>query len=381
MRVLFPVLALATAAAAQDTGTMDRPTGEVVPYAFETLDTGVVRVEGASWLRLYFAEASLSPGSFVRITSVLDNEVQELDAAALARWGNTSAYFNGDAVLVELIGGGEFSRNRLSLAAVAGPAPGQVAGGTGDCGICDADDRVPSGELWACRLLPAGCTASVFDEASCLVSAGHCVQGSMVVQFNVPDSNGDCSINNPPVADQYPILASESVNGGVGNDWAVLVPGANSLGELPFERYGQLRPIASSVPSPGVHATVWGYGVDNTCTTSQTQPTHPCALVRHAPPPHRIGRPPGRQTVRRYRSHEITVLDSAILLDDNADDAPVDNRGYRDQPGRLDDAAHVLDHVVDRKDLQLLTDSGWALHRHAHALVGTDRVAAVVAAR
>jgi len=279
MRVLFPVLAMATAAAAQDAGTMDRPTGEIVPYAFETLDTGVVRVEGASWLRLYFAEASLSPGSFVRITSALDNEVQELDAAALARWGNTSAYFNGDAVLVELIGGGEFSRNRLSLAAVAGPARGQVAGGTGDCGICDADDRVPSGELWACRLLPAGCTASVFDEASCLVSAGHCVQGSMVVQFNVPDSNGDCSINNPPVADQYPILASESVNGGVGNDWAVLVPGANTLGELPFERYGQLRPIASSVPSPGVSATVWGYGVDNTCTRSQTQQTDTGSIV------------------------------------------------------------------------------------------------------
>ena len=282
MRFLVPVLALATTAAAQDVGTMDWPTGEVVPRAFDrfdALDGGVVHVEGASWLRLYFAEVLLSPGSVVRITSVLDNEVQELDAAALARWGNTSAYFNGDTVLVEVVGGQGFAGTHLELAAVGRNAAGEVAGGSGDCGICDADDRVPSGEPWACRLLPAGCTATVFNEASCLVSAGHCIQGSMVVQFNVPDSNGDCSINNPPVADQFPILTTDSVNGGVGNDWAVLVPGTNTLGELPFERYGRLRPIASIVPSPGVIASVWGYGVDNTCTRSQTQQTDTGSIV------------------------------------------------------------------------------------------------------
>ena len=102
---------------------MDWPTGEVVPLALDTLDSGVVRVEGALWLRLYFAEASLAPGSFVRITSVLDNEVQELDAVALVRWGNTSAYFNGDTVLVEVISAGESAGNRVSLAGVGRSAP------------------------------------------------------------------------------------------------------------------------------------------------------------------------------------------------------------------------------------------------------------------
>ena len=276
--------------------TLDWPTGEIIPYALDSgvlsnvaagsraVFEGVVHVQDASWVRLYFGQVQLAPGSFVRVTSGLDNEVQELDAQGLARWGNTSAYFNGDTVSVQLIAAARSAGNRVSIISVARPidhAPDgpQPVGGSGECGICGSDDRVGSGELWACRLLPAGCTASVFNEASCLVSAGHCIRGSMVVQFNVPDSNADCSLNNPPVADQFPITEVDSVNGGVGNDWSVLIPGVNNVGELPYDRYGELRPIATSVPSPVVSATVWGYGVDNTCTRSQTQQTHTGSIV------------------------------------------------------------------------------------------------------
>ena len=271
---------LVAQAAGQSLGTMDHPTGVVVPYRLDGVAVEVVHVEQASWLRLYFDRVELTAGSYVRMTSVLDGEVQELDAAGLVRWGNTSAYFNGDTVLVDLVVAEGTAGDRVSIVAVARPAANaQPAGGTGECGICDADDRVPSAEPWAARLLPAGCTASVYNEASCMVSAGHCIQGAMVVQFNVPDSNGNCSINNPPVADQFPILVSRSVNGGVGNDWAALVPGPNGLGELPFDRYGEFRPIAGTVATPGATATVWGYGVDNTCTRSQTQQTDTGSIV------------------------------------------------------------------------------------------------------
>jgi hypothetical protein len=270
---------LAVQAAGQVAGTMDHPTGAVVPYVVDGLVTNSVHIENASWVRLYFDRVELGPGSLVRMTSVLDGEVQELDAAGFARWGNTSAYFNGDTVLVELVTVDANAGDRVSVGAIARPAPPAIAGGTDDCGICDADDRVPSAEPWAARLLPAGCTASVYNEASCMVSAGHCIQGAMVVQFNVPGSNGDCTINNPPVADQFPIVVSQSVNGGVGNDWAALVPGPNSIGELPFERYGEFRPIAGVVASPGAMATVWGYGVDNTCTRSQAQQTDTGSIV------------------------------------------------------------------------------------------------------
>ncbi len=270
--------------------TMDWPTGMVEPYdldsglrgnaavAGKTVFAGAVHVEGASWLRLYFGPPGLSKGSFVRMTSALDGQVQELDAHGLAAWGNTSAYFNGDTVIVELVAAAGAMRNRFTVEQIARPGP-QPEGGPGDCGICGSDDRVPSSEGWAGRLLPAGCTASVYNESSCLVSAGHCIDAGMVVEFNVPASNGDCSINHPPVADQFPIADVDFTNGGVGNDWSVLVPGQNSLGELPYERFGELRPIASAPASPGAPAAVWGYGVDNTCTRSQTQQTDTGSIV------------------------------------------------------------------------------------------------------
>ncbi len=276
--------------------TLDWPTGEIIPYALDSgvisnvaagsraVFEGVVHVQDASWVRLYFGQVQLAAGSFVRMTSALDNEVQELDAAGLARWGNTSAYFNGDTVSVQLVAAARSAGNRLAITSVARPvdhtpAGPQPLGDSGDCGICGSDDRVGSGELWACRLLPGGCTASVFNEASCLVSAGHCMGTNMVVQFNVPNSNQDCSLNSPPVADQFPIQSLDFINGGVGNDWSVLIPGFNNLGELPYERYGELRPIATSVPNPVVSATVWGYGVDNTCPRSQTQQTDTGSIV------------------------------------------------------------------------------------------------------
>ncbi|MFQ5415230.1 MAG: hypothetical protein ACE5E6_12305, partial [Phycisphaerae bacterium] len=95
----------------------------------------------------------------------------------------------------------------------------------------------------------------------------------MVIQFNVPNSNSNCSLNNPPIADQFPVPLSSSINGGPGNDWAVMTTGTNNLGQTPFTRYGVLRPISTTVASPGQTAVVTGYGVDLTCTRSQTQQT------------------------------------------------------------------------------------------------------------
>lgn len=97
--------------------------------------------------------------------------------------GNTSAYFNGDTVLVGLIAGPGAVNNRIEVAAVALEMVGDGSQpiGLDPCGICGADDRVPSDELWTGRLLPPGCTASVISIDSCLVSAGHCVTGGMVI--------------------------------------------------------------------------------------------------------------------------------------------------------------------------------------------------------
>lgn len=268
----------------------ENPTAPVCDFEPYKLDTGVIsnagaravtgyanviHVEDAGWLRLYFSETTLDPGSVIRITSLTDLEIQTLDVAALKMWNNSSAYFNGDTLLFELVAAAGSRNNRVVISEISKQDwTATNRGGAGECGICGgSDDRVQSSESWAARLLPAGCTASVWNEESCMVSAGHCIGGGDVAQFNVPNSNFNCSLNHPPVADQFPIIQEQHVNGGVGNDWAAMVAGTNNQGQTPFDRFGEFRPIGG-VPFGNQPLSMWGYGVDNTCTRSQTQQTH-----------------------------------------------------------------------------------------------------------
>ncbi len=256
---------LANSALAQHTS--DWPVGELQDYHLDsgvqknpaleaqTVFQEVVVLEEAAWLRVYFAEVQLEAGSFIRITSLLDMEVQELDTNGMAMWTNSSAYFNGNVLLVELVAGPGTTKNRFVIDEVAMEATVAIPAGT--CGICGADDRVPSDEDWSARLFPAGCSASVWNTDSCLVSAGHCMSNGMVIQFRVPDSLGNCNTVNPPIADQLPIFNNYlSTNGGVGNDWAVMQSGTNNLGQTPYERYGEFRPIATAPPGVGQALTI-----------------------------------------------------------------------------------------------------------------------------
>ena len=144
----------------------------------------------------------------------------------------------------------------------------------GGCGICGNDDRVPSSDNNFARLFPVGCSATVYNVDSCMVTAGHCLGQGGVVQFNVPSSNSDGSTNNPPVADQFPVLVEQGVNGGVGADYGALLIGTNGSGEKPYDRYGTFVPLADSVPSSG-NLEIRGYGVDeNDPSRSQTQQFH-----------------------------------------------------------------------------------------------------------
>ncbi len=223
--------------------TLNKPLPAPVPYPVvsEPLDNPfsearvlheeVIWIGDAAWLRVYFGEEiALGQGSFLRITSELDGEVQELDAAALERWHYSTAYFNGDTVRVELIGGPQTLDNRVAIDRLAWEIEPEIPIGT--CGICGPDDRVQSDEDFAARLLPAGCSSTVYNSQSCVVSAGHCIGSGMVLEFKVPLSNPNCTLNHPPVADQFPVDDFAFTNGGIGNDWSVLVAGTNNLGEI-----------------------------------------------------------------------------------------------------------------------------------------------------
>ena len=111
---------------------------------------------GAEWLRLYFESVDLGgdlpsrTNGLLRITSHLDGNVQEMRATHLRQWQNSSAYFNGDTVQVEVI---------------AHPGQGaQVTLSSVDAGyseidesICGStDNRISSNDARVARFLPIG---------------------------------------------------------------------------------------------------------------------------------------------------------------------------------------------------------------------------------
>ena len=235
-----------------------------------------VSLPGAGWTRVYFGAVSLARGSSIRVTSLADGDVQELDARAFEEWGATSAYFNG-GVRVELVGGAFSKGNRLVIERVAVHAP-SPAGGPGECGICGEDDRTPSTMPWAGRLMPSGCTASVYTHYGCIMTAGHCASQGQVIQFNVPASNGDCSLNMPPAADQFPVLSISGAAQGPGADWGAGRTGRNSLGQTIFDRYQTFIPVSTTPASIFQGVTVFGYGRDRTCERSGTQQRSPGSI-------------------------------------------------------------------------------------------------------
>ncbi len=214
-----------------------------------------VVVEGAAWMRLEFAQVELAgsvfdgSGAVLRITSLYDAAVQELNAVHVEQWRRTSAYFNGDAVLVEVLAQPGSGASRVVLAAVTADLAGLPES------ICGAnDDRVLSNDNRAGRLVPVGCTGWVINDCnSCMLTAGHCTGNSLqVLQFNVPLSTITGAIQNPPPQDQYAIdTANVRSNGGqgVGDDWAYfgVFPNSNT-GLIPYQAYGVRHALV--IPPP-----------------------------------------------------------------------------------------------------------------------------------
>jgi V8-like Glu-specific endopeptidase len=240
-----------------------------------------VHIDGASSLRLYFDEMSLSgspatgDGTIVRFSSLLDGAVQTLDAVTAAQWHDSSAYFNGDTVLVELIAPAGSGRNRLRLGSVDAGAPPIFP--KSQCGA--TDDRVLSFDNRLGRLLPVGCTAWMIDDCQhCFLTAGHCVGTIDVVEFNVPLSTAGGSLVHPAPADQYVVDDnSDQTNGGqgTGNDYAYFGVFPNTqTGLTPSSAYGTWFELVPPPPVVGNTIRITGYGVDSSPSShNQVQQT------------------------------------------------------------------------------------------------------------
>ena len=229
----------------------------------------VVRVAAAPWVRMTFDRVELGRpgGTILRVTSLADGAVQTLNAEQLAQWGNTSAYFNGEAVAVELIADPNAAPSRVVLSAVLAGPPG----GDGIASICGADDnRLPSSDPRAGRTAPDGCTAFLIsDSAGCMLTAGHCIlAGLEVVEFNVPLSDGAGTIQHPGPEDQYAVDVSsiQFAYGSLGNDWLYFGCFANTqTGLTPIEAQGAVQVLSDIPPAvAGQTIRVTGYGMDDT---------------------------------------------------------------------------------------------------------------------
>jgi V8-like Glu-specific endopeptidase len=241
--------------------------------AAQVVWVGEVHVPGAEWLRLSFDTAQLSgdpaegTGSYLMITSMEDGAVQKLDGEHMVYWNNTSAYMNGDAVIIELWSFPGTGVNRVSISEVTAGEPDLTET------ICGTvDKRVHSNDPRQGRL-STGCTAWLAGHAlsaNRFLTAGHCIStgtSNAVVLFNVPLSTSTGALRNPPPEYQYPVQQAsiQSTNGGVGNDFATFQTFPNSnTGMAPRIAQGSAYPLASAPTASNQTLRVTGYGVRTT---------------------------------------------------------------------------------------------------------------------
>jgi len=225
----------------------------------------------ADWLRVKFADVQLPANangqSYLRITSLLDGAEQRLNAEQLEQWNHLSAYFNGSQLLIELvIPAGVDGKAQLNIEGTVSQNP---EGSTKS--ICNgSDDRTQLDHPAIARVMPIKCTAWLIDTCNkCLVTAGHCTNGSAgVVQFNVPPSLPDGTLVFPGPEHQYAVDGDATLSTGLANagtEYGLMQVFPNPNTDLmPFEVQNSAFALSDQIPLPGDVVSVAGFGTDDT---------------------------------------------------------------------------------------------------------------------
>lgn len=253
----------------------------------EVVWSEVIEVREAGWLRLYFGDVDLDPdmtraeSSVIRIMSLEDGAVQMLDAWTVQQWQHSTAYFNGGTLSIELIARPGSRDNRVVLGRVDAGIDDELVGPESICG--NLDDRQLSSDPRSARAMPVGCSAWIIDDAHHqFITAGHCASSSLqVIQFNVPLSDSQGRVQNPPPEDQYSVDVSskQSQSGSVGQDWAYFGTYRNSqTGLSAYQAQGEFHVLASTPPPVnGQTIRITGYGTTSSGVPrewNQVQKTH-----------------------------------------------------------------------------------------------------------
>jgi len=225
----------------------------------------LIHVPAATWLRVRFSDYALPGGSRVELESYSDGHVQRLGRVSFATWFPGSAYLNGEAVIIRLFAGPKTDGAFVAVAEVdAGLRLAQDD-------ICSPkDSRVPTMDPRTARILPAKrllgnpsfvCSGFLATAAGHVITAGHCVAGAGIAEFNVPPSTTNGDIVHPSPDDQFVLLRLlGSEPSGPGCDWAVFEAGPNHKNQTPIMRQGQYFKPGVGLPPVATTLRITGHG-------------------------------------------------------------------------------------------------------------------------
>ncbi len=292
MRTALLIAALASSTLAQidpiiiqrhaqqlDSGYIDNTSTS--PRIVFSADLGIPQV---SWFRIFFARTNLPIGSEIRMTSHADGAIQRHTAQSLVDYSDSSAWFNGDKIKLELIAGPGTRANRvLIINAESGSA--DTRGGDSICG--NTDDRKLSQDPRVGRAVSgaSACSWWLIDEFT-ILTAGHCttsVSKPLIVGFNIPLSTPAGVYVQPHPDHQYPVDTSTlQYSTGFGNDWAVVASLRNSNhGLYPGQKQGawfNLGTIPNTISGQTIRIT------GNGRVTSPVSPTWNAVQKTHVGP-------------------------------------------------------------------------------------------------
>ena len=244
---------------------------------------GIIEMQNVPWIQLHFSDVNLGNESYIILKSLYDDKWQKLDAVSIKQWNHYSAFFNGSAVEINLILAQTDFQVYIKIDEIV---VGEWYNGSPGESICGpTDERIASNQPATARLLSIGCTAWIIPNGK-FATAGHCLDGSnsTVVEFNVPISLPNGTLQHPGPEDQYSVNVSTKIftNGGVGNDWGVFEVNRNSnTGLMPKQAQNAYWPLVQDYTPDSIRIT--GYGVDGPPpdfgngvrdSTNQTQQTH-----------------------------------------------------------------------------------------------------------
>ena len=279
--VLITVCALIVPVAAQDPTPVSFATPVGVDHASGSHTNGtasrqlvhshVLAIAGTPSLRVFFSQLVLGPQDWLDVTSVLDGSHHRITAAEAVKWSNSSAFFNGDTLLLDLWAApGSTVSFEVDYLLVGVPPAGLDS-------LCGVDNRVASTDNRTCRFLnssgSAACTGWLGGPDDCAFSAGHCFPTYYVTaEFNAPSSTSSGALQHPAVQFQYPVdpATISEVASGTGNDWGMCKLLPNNLGQSAAANFGWYT-LGFFIPTTGETTRITGVGTDDGITNQTLQ--------------------------------------------------------------------------------------------------------------